>query len=101
MDVRQVVPQNRAAGAVLPGPVPAVAGHRTAAREFEALVAGQLVNIMLDAANSGSLMGEDGPGQIWQGVLADAIGRDMASAGALGIAPAIEIELRRADGGRP
>lgn len=80
---------------VTPPPPPPPRDHAAAARAFEALVAAQLVGTMLDGAGLEAMMGE-GPAQLWQGHLADALGRQLAPG--LGLAPRIEAELRRADG---
>lgn len=68
-----------------------------AAHQFEALVAGQLAATLLASVEeSGS--GGDAAAGMWQGIMAEAIGRDIARGSGLGLAAGVAVELARADG---
>lgn len=76
----------------LPSAAPASKSGASAeetAREFEAVFIGQMAKLMLESAE---IEGEFGGGHaesIFQGVLAEEIGKEMAERGGIGLAPMV------------
>jgi hypothetical protein len=71
---------------------------RAAAQGFEAVLIGQLANVMFETVGDG----EGGnAGAIWRGQLAERLGDTIARHGGIGIAPHVEAEIVRLKGGKP
>lgn len=85
-----------------PGPkAPAMGGDaQKTAQEFEAVFIGQMAKLMLESAE---VEGEFGGGHgesIFQGVLAEEIGKEMAQRGGLGLAPLVAEQIIALQGGK-
>lgn len=66
---------------------------RTAAQAFEAVLIGQLTNMMMtSAADAGDFSGGHGE-EVFRGVLAEKMGTEIAKRGGLGLAPAVMNEI--------
>lgn len=81
-------------------PVPIVPVGRepaTVARDFEAVLAGQLVGAMFEQLPEGPGGSAEG---IWRSELARTLGGVIARRGGLGLAPAVEAEIRALQAGK-
>ncbi|WP_188054523.1 MULTISPECIES: rod-binding protein [unclassified Sphingosinithalassobacter] len=76
-----------AAGPQLPGASAATPPNETA-RDFEAVFLGQMLQLMLESVETGEFGGGSAEG-IYRGMLAEKLGREVASRGGIGLAPAV------------
>jgi len=66
----------------------ATAKTRSTAEDFESVFLGQLAKLMMDNVNPGEFSGGNGE-DIFRGVMAEQIGKEMARQGGIGLAPAV------------
>ncbi len=84
-----VAPLASAAAAAAPAESKAHAQARETAQAFEAVLIGQLTNLMLESAgDAGEFSGGHGEA-MFRGILAEKIGNEVAQRGGLGLAPAV------------
>ncbi len=82
----------------LPVRLPARAASETA-REFEAVFIGQMTKLMLESVETGDQF-SGGPGEeMFRGVLAEEMGKEIARGGGVGLAPAVLDQIIRMQGG--
>lgn len=72
--------------------------QQRAAREFEAVFAGQLAQHLLSQVEVDPAFGGGHGEELFRGVLAEELGRAIAATGSLGLAPAVQAELQRMEG---
>lgn len=79
------------------GPVadPRAARRAAAAREFEAVFAGQIAKLLLEQVEVDGDFGGGHGEELFRGVLAEEVGRSIAASGQLGLAPAVLETLQR------
>ncbi|HEV7372705.1 rod-binding protein [Arenibaculum sp.] len=83
-----------------PGPVsgparPAAGQAGEVAKEFEALLVGQLFEHMFDGLGASGLFGGGQAERTWRGFMLQEYARSVAQSGDLGIAPLVEAEVAR------
>ena len=71
------------------------------ARKFEAVLLGQVVQILFQGLHDGGPFGGGSAEAQWKDMLAQEYGRALAETGGIGLALAIEREMRAAAAGRP
>ena len=76
------------AGFQAPPALPATVKTRSTAEEFEAVFLGQLSKLMMDNVDPGEFSGGNGE-DIFRGVMAEQIGKEMARHGGIGLAPVV------------
>lgn len=84
-------------------PVPPNAAHarrEQVARDFEAVFAGQLAKLMLEQMEVSEEFGGGHGEAMFRGILAEELGKSMAAAGTLGIAPAVLAQIQQLEGGK-
>ena len=97
-----IMPPPIAPPAIAPGSIPgrqsgAQSRHVDAARSFETMVATELARTLFETSNGSE---ESSELSLWQGRLAEAVGKSMSERGTLGLADRVAGELRRMDGER-
>jgi len=88
-------------GAPAPAPVEsaAVAQARETAQAFEAVLIGQITNLMLESSgDAGQFSGGHGEA-MFRGILAEKLGNEVARRGGLGLAPAVMQEIIKLQNG--
>lgn len=74
---------------------------KATARDFEAVFIGQMTKIMMESARPANGY-EGGHGEeMFQGILAEELGKAVAQRGGIGIAPAVLNQIIRMQGGNP
>ncbi|WP_426265888.1 rod-binding protein [Sphingomonas sp. LHG3443-2] len=80
-------------------PDPRAAHRAAAARDFEAVFAGQIAKLMLEQVEiDGSFGGGHGE-ELFRGMMAEEVGRGIAKSGQLGLAPTVLAALQRMEKG--
>ena len=80
-------------------PDPRAGRRATAARDFEAVFAGQIAKLMLEQVEiDGSFGGGHGE-ELFRGMMAEEVGRGIAKSGQLGLAPTVLAALQRMEKG--
>ncbi|MGK2284486.1 rod-binding protein [Pedomonas sp. V897] len=74
---------------------------RAALEEFEAVLIGEMVNVMLSTVPTDGYMGGGNAEEIYRSMMGQEMGREIARQGGLGIAPALMNEIVRLQGGQP
>ena len=72
--------------------------HQRTAREFEAVFAGQLAQLLLAQVEVDPAFGGGHGEELFRGVLAEELGRSIASADTLGLALAVLAQIQRLEG---
>lgn len=75
--------------------------QQKAAREFEAVFAGQLAQQMLAQIEVDPSFGGGHGEELFRGVLSEELGRAIAANGTLGLAPSVLAQLQRMEGDQP
>lgn len=76
------------AGVQAPPALPASVKTKAAAEDFESVFLGQLSKLMMDNVEQGEFSGGNGE-DIFRGVMAEQIGKEMAHRGGIGLAPIV------------
>ena len=84
-------------GAGPAAPSSAAAREKTA-REFEAVFAGQLAQLLLDQVEVDEQTGGGHGEEMFRGLLAEELGKAIGATGALGLSPAILAQIQRLEG---
>lgn len=88
-----------AAPPALPAPRAVPGNVAKTARDFEAVFIGQMTKLMMESAGSeGEFTGGHGE-EMFRGILAEEMGKAIAQRGGLGLAPAVEAQIIRMQGG--
>lgn len=69
------------------------------AQEFEAVFLGQMAQLMLESVDVGDEFSGGHGEQMFRGVLAEKLGREFASRGGVGLAPAVMEQIIKLQGG--
>lgn len=69
------------------------------AREFEALFLGQMTKLMMESVEVGDEFSGGHGEEMFRGVLAETLGREIARRGGVGLAPAVLEQMIRMQGG--
>ncbi|MEN2786116.1 rod-binding protein [Sphingomonas qilianensis] len=69
------------------------------AREFEAVFIGEVTKIMLESANTDTGFSGGHGEEMFRGVLAEELGKEIAKRGGVGLAPAVMDQIIRLQGG--
>ena len=83
------------------GAGPAAQRREHSAREFEAVFAGQLVQLLLEQVEVDPSFGGGHGEEMFRGVLAEQLGKSIADSGMLGLAPAVLAQIQRLEEGQP
>ena len=76
------------AGVQAPPALPSAVRNKSTAEEFESVFLGQLAKLMMENVEQGEFSGGNGE-DIFRGVMAEQIGKEMAHRGGVGLAPMV------------
>lgn len=88
--------------AAVPAESHAKAQARETAQAFEAVLIGQLTNLMMTSADEGGVFSGGHGEAMFRGVLAEKLGTEVAKRGGLGLAPAVMQQIiKLQEGNKP
>lgn len=70
-------------------------------REFEAVLIGELTNIMMSTVPTDPITGGGSAEQVYRSMMGEKIGQEISKRGGIGLMPALMDELIRLQGGQP
>lgn len=80
---------------------PANPQTQAALQEFEAVLIGEMVNLMFSTVPADELTGGGHAEEIYRSMMGQEMGREVARKGGLGLTPALMNEVIRMQGGQP